>query len=149
MLNKSVTRKSPLPIKIPLLFLVGGIGYYLIEVLFRGHSHWSMAICGGICLVGIYCINLKFSNYPYALCALMCSLLITAVEFVAGCIVNLWLGWNVWSYNSLPFNFMGQISLLFSCIWFFLSFGVCILISFVQKRRNSFKLKKSHNITAK
>ena len=113
-LNSFITRKFIPPIKTPLLFFCGGIAYYLIEVLFRGHSHWSMAICGGTCLVGIYYINRRLSDFSYAIRALICSLLITAVEFLAGCIVNLWLGWNVWSYNSLPFNFLGQISLVFS-----------------------------------
>ena len=130
----SVTAKNIRHLKIPLLFLVGGIVYYFIEVLFRGHSHWSMGICGGICLVGIYLINEKFSNLSYAVRALICSGFITAVEFAAGCIVNLWLGWNVWSYNNLPLNFMGQVSLLFSCIWFFLSFGVCWIISTIEKK---------------
>jgi len=148
-LIKSGTKKGFRMLKNPLLFLGGGIAYYLIEVLFRGHSHWSMAICGGICLVGIYYINRKLSDHSYAVRALLSSVLITAVEFVAGCIVNLWLGWNVWSYNSLPFNLMGQISLLFSCIWFFLSFGVCIGISFTEKRLNTFKLKKAQSLTSK
>ena len=35
------------------LFLlgVGGSVYYGVEVLFRGFSHWSMFLLGGLCLV--------------------------------------------------------------------------------------------------
>ena len=30
------------------MFLFGGFGYGLIEVLWRGRTHWSMVLCGGI-----------------------------------------------------------------------------------------------------
>ena len=122
-------------LKLNTIFIVGAVGYYFIEVLFRGHSHWSMALCGGICLVGIYYINQKFSHMPYGIRALIGAALITTVEFTAGCILNVWLGWNVWCYSNLPLNFMGQISLLFSCIWFFLSFGVCLIFSLIERKR--------------
>ena len=126
--------KKNTALKIFLLFVAGGLGYYLLEVLFRGHSHWTMGLCGGICLVGMYYINKKLAHFSLAVRALMCTALITAVEFTAGCAVNLWLGWNVWSYKSLPLNFMGQISLLFCCYWFLLSFVVCFLISFIERK---------------
>ena len=32
------------------LFLLGGLLYYHIEVLWRGFSHISMIFCGGFCL---------------------------------------------------------------------------------------------------
>jgi len=137
-----IGRKRAILLKPTLLFLGGGIGYYLLEVIFRGHSHWSMALCGGISLVGIYFINRKFSERTYAARALLCALLITAVEFVTGCIVNLWLGWNVWSYSRLHFNLLGQVSLLFSCIWFFLSLGICLIISTIERRSSLRKTKE-------
>ena len=34
---------------------------------------------------------------------------------------NIKMGLNVWDYSDLPFNFMGQVSLIFSIFWFFLS----------------------------
>ena len=33
------------------LFLVGGLIYYGIEMLWRGHSHILMAMVGGICFL--------------------------------------------------------------------------------------------------
>ena len=51
--------------------------------------------------------------------------LITIAEFITGCIVNLWLGWNVWNYTTL--DFLGQISVGSSILWFFLSgFGIIL-----------------------
>jgi uncharacterized membrane protein len=49
------------------------------------------------------------------------SLIITGVELTVGIIVNLWLDLKVWDYSQLPYNFMGQICLLYTNIWFFLS----------------------------
>ena len=47
---------------------------------------------------------------------------ITVTELITGLILNVWLGLNVWNYSGLPFNFMGQICLQFSALWFVLSF---------------------------
>lgn len=60
------------------------------------------------------------------------SLLITALEFITGCIVNLWLGWKVWDYSRLPYNFKGQICLIFSVAWFFLSLAAILLDDYLR-----------------
>ena len=31
------------------IFLIGGALYNLIEILWRGYTHWSMFIVGGLC----------------------------------------------------------------------------------------------------
>ena len=139
-INITIRGKKSKLLKILLLFLAGGFGYYLLEVLFRGYSHWTMGLCGGICLVGIYFINRRFAKSSYTLRATLCTVLITAVEFAAGCILNLWLGLSIWDYSALPYNLLGQISLLFSSIWFFLSFGICILISAIENRKRKPKV---------
>lgn len=102
--------------------LFGGVGYYGIEVLFRGTSHWSMALCGAICFWFLYRMNRLHYRIPLPLRAVAGALFITAVELVAGCILNVGLGWEIWNYSELPMNFLGQICLPFSIIWFFLSF---------------------------
>lgn len=33
---------------------LGGCIYYFFEILFRGFSHWSMFVLGGICLLFFY-----------------------------------------------------------------------------------------------
>ena len=37
-----------------ILFLFGGTGYAMLELLWRGFTHWSMFVLGGVCylLVG-------------------------------------------------------------------------------------------------
>ena len=50
---------------------------------------------------------------------------ITAIEFVVGLILNVWLGLNMWDYSNMPGNILGQICPEFMVLWFFLSaFGI-------------------------
>ena len=92
-----------------------------------------MGLCGGICLLGIYAINSRHASLPCTFRALMCAAFITFVEFVAGCLLNLWLGLGIWDYSKLPYNILGQVSLLFFCVWFYLSFLICVIITFLEK----------------
>lgn len=104
------------------LFLIGGITYYFIEIVYRGYSHYSMIIVGGLCFILIGSIN-EFSNkeIPLLLQMLISVLLVDIVELISGIIINRILLLNVWDYSQLKYNFLGQISLNSSIAWFFLS----------------------------
>jgi len=104
------------------LFLIGGITYYFIEIVYRGYSHYSMIIVGGLCFILIGSIN-EFSNkeIPLLLQMLISVLIVNIVELVSGIIINRILLLNVWDYSQLKYNFLGQISLNSSIAWFFLS----------------------------
>jgi uncharacterized membrane protein len=115
-------------IKYLILFVVGGCGYVGIEFLYRQHSHWSMFILGGLCFVIIGAINNIIPwEMPLVEQMLIGSIVITMLEFITGCIVNIGLDLNVWDYSNLPLNIHGQICLPFSLLWFLLSL-VCILL---------------------
>ncbi|WP_419749938.1 putative ABC transporter permease [Terrisporobacter petrolearius] len=104
------------------LFLIGGITYCFIEIVYRGYSHYSMIIVGGLCFILIGSIN-EFSNkeIPLLLQMLISVLIVNIVELVSGIIINRILLLNVWDYSQLKYNFLGQISLNSSIAWFFLS----------------------------
>lgn len=55
---------------------------------------------------------------------LLGAAIITAVEFVFGVIFNMSLNMNVWDYNGVPFNILGQICLPYSILWF----GICFIL---------------------
>lgn len=115
-------------LKESVLFLFGGTIYYLIEILSRGYSHWSMFLLGGLCFIIIGLLNEFYKwdmlfQYQMGIGAIV----ITVLEFITGCIVNLWLGWNVWDYSDRLFNILGQVCLWNSILWFFLS-GFAIVI---------------------
>lgn len=101
-----------------ILFLAGGILYVLCEILWRGYSHWTMFVLGGICFLYAGIQNEFISwDKPLVLQSLQVALFITIAEFITGCIVNLWLGWDVWNYSNLPFNLLGQICIPYSLLW--------------------------------
>ena len=109
-------------LKLPFLFGVGGTVYYLMEIIWRGYSHWSMFALSGICFVIIDFLNQAWKNIrSLILLIILCTLIITVLEFFTGLIVNLWLGLGVWDYSQMPFNLMGQICLFFSLLWLLVS----------------------------
>lgn len=115
------------------LFLIGGCIYYLIEVLARGHSHWTMFILGGLCFVLLGVLNEVFPwEMPLLLQMAIGCVIITILEFITGCIVNLWLGWNVWDYSDIPFNILGQVCLKNSVYWFGLSAVGIVLDDYIR-----------------
>lgn len=100
----------------------GGTVYVFIELMWRGYSHWSMFLLGGICFIALGLINEVIPwEMPLTAQMLIGCAIITALEFITGCIVNLWLGWDVWDYSELPCNLLGQISVVSSAGWYFLS----------------------------
>ena len=101
-----------------LVFIAGSVLYPLLELLWRGHTHSSMALAGGICLtlINIVCCGKMRKKSLAAKCAVG-SFIITCVEFFVGVWVNLCLHLNVWDYSALPLNLFGQVCLPFSLIW--------------------------------
>lgn len=102
-----------------LAFIIGAVAYSLIEIIWRGYTHWTMTVTGGFCMVMLMLISTL--ALPLPLKWLIGALSITAVEFAVGCVVNLALGWGVWDYSDLPLNLLGQISLPFTLVWFLMS----------------------------
>ncbi len=102
------------------LFCIGGFLYNIIEVFWRGYSHWSMFFVGGACFNLIGRIHSFCRRGLFQRCTL-CALAVTAVEFISGCLFNLKLKLNVWDYSGMFLNIKGQVCLLYSVLWGFLS----------------------------
>ncbi len=115
------------------LGVLGGATYTLIELLWRGRTHGSMFVVGGVCfeLIGLVARRVRA---PLAVKCGLCALAITAVEFVSGCVVNLWLKLAVWDYSTLRFNLKGQVCLLYSAFWLVLSAAAMPLYGWVYRR---------------
>lgn len=115
-------------LKMAVLLLIGGLIYCGIEVAWRGHTHWTMGVVGGICFVLIGGINELFPwTMPLWKQGLIGAGIVTAAELVAGLILNVWLGLGIWDYSAMPLNFMGQICLPFCLLWILLSVVAVVL----------------------
>lgn len=101
------------------LFVTGGLLYNLVEVFYRGWTHWTMFILGGVCFICLGLINEVISwDMPLWQQTLIGASIITVLEFLTGCVVNLWLGWCVWDYSGMPGNILGQVCPQFFVLWF-------------------------------
>lgn len=110
------------------LFLIGASLYVVIELIWRGHSHWTMFILGGICFI---CLGLINEVIPWNLVlwkqALLGASIVTILEFITGCIVNIYFKLNVWDYSNMRFNILGQVCLVYFILWIPLStFGIIL-----------------------
>ena len=117
-----------------ILFGLGGFGYGLIAVLWRGYSHPTMVVAGGLCFVAFYLIGLRLSHLPLLYRCVLASLAVTAIELVFGVIFNLFLKMKVWDYSNIPLNLFGQVCLLFTVLWGFLSLIALPFAKAVGKR---------------
>ena len=88
------------------IFLFSGSVYYGIEILFKkSHtSHWSMFLLAGFAgLFFIDGLNDMFSyDMDYLLQILICTIAITAGEYVVGITLNQ--NYTIWDYRNMPFN---------------------------------------------
>lgn len=118
----------------PVIFLFGAVNYMAVETLWRGYTHWTMAIAGGLCAVLIYFINIRLNRLNLIYKAFAGAVVITYIELIIGIVINIYLKWNVWDYSQKTFNFMGQICLEYFLLWGFLCIPVFILFDYFQKR---------------
>ena len=115
------------------IFLIGtgGALYYSLEILYRGYSHWSMFLIGGLCVFIIDILYQKrkgiFSVFYFMLTG---GLIITALEGITGAFVNIYLHHHVWDYSNLPLQLFGQISLSFALLWCVLTIPIIWLSGF-------------------
>lgn len=100
------------------LWALGGTIYYTFEILFRGYSHWSMFLLGGICMM-FFAWQGQMTRWqdPLWLQVVRCTVFVLAGEFLTGIIVNKWFRLEVWDYSDQPMQLFGQICLPFAIIF--------------------------------
>lgn len=109
-------------------FLFGAVGYPVLELLWRGRTHASMALAGGAAMLLIHRVSrMKGGLLPRSL---LCSAGITAIEYAVGSL------WNrdhrIWDYRRQPLNLHGQICLPYTLLWCGLS-GSVLAVMETQK----------------
>jgi len=101
-----------------LICCTGGLIYGLIEIMYRGYTHWTMLLLAFIVSIPLDAFNERIGwDWPFLKQVLFGGTIITIAEFIVGCIINLWLGMNVWDYSNVPFNILGQVCPQFWVAW--------------------------------
>ena len=113
--------------------VIGGLVYLGIEILWRGHTHWSMGVLGGVCFVLIGLLDEVQQHPPLWLQMVQGAALVTALELLTGLIVNRWLGWGVWDYSDMSGNLWGQVCPQFAAAWLVLSWAAVKLENLMHK----------------
>lgn len=103
--------------------IAGGI-YLLIELAWRGYTHWTMLPLAAVIFVCAGILDERENPPPFWAQVAIGTIIATALEFVAGLILNVWIGLGVWDYSNLPGNLMGQICPQFTIAW-----AVLVLVS--------------------
>lgn len=124
-----------------IIFILGSVGYPIIEIIWRGYSHPSMALAGGLSFLTIFFLSKKLKSVSLVEKALYGAVTITIIELVFGIIVNIILNMNVWDYSAQQFNFLGQICLKYFLIWTILSFVLFPLCEFLDNKLFSAYIK--------
>ena len=101
--------------KAAVLFYLGGGAYMTLEFLWRGRSHGSMFILGGLCFSLMGPLYRNLPRIPLAVKQVLGAVMVTALELTTGLLVNR--EFAVWDYRNLPYNFHGQICLNYSLLW--------------------------------
>lgn len=112
-------------------FLLGGMAYAGIEILWRRCTHWTMFLAGGLCFTLLYVLTTR-TSLPMLIQCVLGALIITTVEFLVGCVVNLALGWAVWDYSCNRFNLLGQVCLTYAGLWLVLSWPALVLAQAIR-----------------
>lgn len=127
-----------------LSFAIGAILYSAIEIIWRGHTHWTMTLVGGLCLSFIHYLRKKCPNVSLTLRCFTGAVFICTMEFITGFIVNIMLSWNVWDYTSRAFNICGQICLPYAVLWFLLCLPANTLSALIEKLSKNKTLSKDN-----
>ena len=116
------------------LFIIGGLLYFLIEILWRQYSYFSMFILGGLCFTSIGIVKEYFADAKHSLLVqqVISCLVITILELLFGLLVNIKLGLGMWDYSDVNLNFKGQICLQYTILWFFLSLPTIVLYDYLK-----------------
>ena len=118
-----------------LIFLIGAVGYALIEIIWRGYTHPTMIAAGGISFLAFSVIAEKMGSLPLLIKAVTAAAAVTAIELIFGLVFNLGLGMRVWDYSHMPLNLLGQICPTFSLLWCGLSL---VFLPFADKINAAF-----------
>lgn len=97
--------------------LIAGCIYLIIELAWRGHTHWTMLPLAAVIFVCAGVLDERENPPPVWLQVVIGTGIATSLELAAGVVLNVWLGLGVWDYSGLPGNILGQICPQYTLAW--------------------------------
>lgn len=113
---------------------IGGILYVLMELVWRGWSHGSMFVVGGLCFLFLGVIHRRLGDVPLLMQAVLGATVISAMELLSGLYLNVFLGLRVWDYSNLPYNLLGQVCMAYFFLWIWVAMAGCPLAGRLHRR---------------
>lgn len=113
------------------IFVTSGLIYIMLELLWRGRSHWTMFLCAGLCGLVMANINNNLLEFDtdFLEQVFVSALCCTTFEFLFGIMFNG--DFSIWDYRGLwgTIHVLGdQVNILFFGIWIIISvFGLPLL----------------------
>lgn len=120
--------------KLSILGFVMGMIYFTAEGFWRGWTNIAMLFVGGLCCLLIGLLDEfpnRFNLKIWQQC-IIGTIIILAIEFVSGVILNIWLKLKIWDYSETWGNVMGQICVAYGFLWFILTPFVIWLDDFLR-----------------
>lgn len=103
------------------LFLIFGVTYYFIEILYAGHSSTTSLVMGGIGGILISFINIFYSyDTPKWKQITLTTFTMIFIEMTTGLMLKS-LGIRLWDYSGKFMNVEGVVCLQYSLYWLLLS----------------------------
>lgn len=104
-----------------LIFIMGAL-YMVLEGMWRGWTHISMLVVGGISAFLIGRLNEHPAFYDRKMWqeCIIGTAIILILEFTSGMVLNVWLKLNIWDYSDTWGNLYGQICIPYAILWFML-----------------------------
>lgn len=118
------------------LFGLGGAGYCGVELAWRGFTHWTMFLAGGLALCLLAALDARL---PLPAAALLGTLGVTGIELAAGLFCRGVLHAAVWDYSALRGNLAGLVCPRFCALW--LALCAWVLLAMRLCRRTAARLR--------
>lgn len=118
-----------------IIFIISGLIYILLELLWRGRSHWTMFICAGLCGLVIANVNNNLLSFEtdFRIQVVVSALCCTGFEFLFGLIFNG--NFTIWDYRGIwgTIHWLGdQVNILFFGVWLLISLFALPFLDWMQ-----------------
>lgn len=110
-----------------LLFALGGTAYAALEIVWRGTTHWTMFVAGGLCLCWLQWLAVQ-PALPLGWAAVLGTAGVTGLEFAAGVLCTRVLHISVWDYSREWGNLAGLICPKYAFLWLVLCTWVLLVM---------------------